>query len=615
QKLTYITPTIYDGESMAELPEEVLEEGAKEWEHALVGFFVGKKITFRSPHSALNKKSAAGKFSIHTADNGIFVFKCESVEVRNWILDNEPWDVWGVHLALRLWETDLPPIGSGFTKIPVWVKLMNIPMEYWTTKGLSHLASVLGTPLHMDPATEAKQMISFARICVKMNVDRPFPDVIKSKRRSGAIVEVKVEYSWKPLVCESCKVFDHSMRACLIRPPTISVAPESKSTPDAEGWVVVKGKGKEKLGEVVVPLVPPLKPALKNQGNYVPPRNIEVPKTLVKERNAAEESPVTASPGINPLALKIKNIEGPLQMDPIPGVPKSRLIGGPNSSGSSSSSRKKKKKILPTCQSRNSHYSKVTSPLDVILPLNDMSPDISTCSKNQARPESQVGFRWNIRGLIKQREVKSLTLKNNIAFMGLLETRVRAGNKDRVARGLPRGWKSVTNHAHSLLGRIWVIWNPSSVQFTVIDLSHQAIHGSLIIGKSMFYVSIVYGSCDYREMRNLWENLIHHYSRFSGKPWVILGDFNVSRYPREHSGVRPLLSKSMVEFDQCIRKCEVEDLRKTHLFSWSNKRSGARAVAKKIDRAMGNCYWFKECSDFQAHFPHPGISDHSPCIL
>ncbi|GAV69034.1 DUF4283 domain-containing protein, partial [Cephalotus follicularis] len=172
QKLMYIAPVVVNGESMAEFPEEVLIEGAKECEHALVGFFVGKKILFRSLQSVLHKKwSAAGKFSIHTAENGIFIFKCESELVRNWNLDNGPWDVWGVHLALRLWERDLPPIRSGFTKISIWVRLMNIPMEYWTLRGLSHLANVLGTPLHMDPATEAKQMISFARICVEMTTD------------------------------------------------------------------------------------------------------------------------------------------------------------------------------------------------------------------------------------------------------------------------------------------------------------------------------------------------------------------------------------------------------------------------------------------------------------
>ncbi|GAV86108.1 DUF4283 domain-containing protein [Cephalotus follicularis] len=147
------------------MPEEILAEGAKEWEHALVGFFVGKKIPFQSLQAILIKKwSSAGKLSIHTAENGIFFFKCEYEAVRDWILDNGPWDVWGVHLALRLWERDLPPINIGFTKIPVWVKLIYIPMEYWTTQGLTRLASVLGSPLHMDLATEVKHMINFARV-------------------------------------------------------------------------------------------------------------------------------------------------------------------------------------------------------------------------------------------------------------------------------------------------------------------------------------------------------------------------------------------------------------------------------------------------------------------
>ncbi|GAV73106.1 DUF4283 domain-containing protein [Cephalotus follicularis] len=303
QKLIYIAPTTVDGERMAVMPEEVLEEGAKEYENALVGYFVGKKILFRSLQAVLNKKwSAAGKFSIHTAENGIFVFKCESLEVRNWILDNGPWDVWGVHLALRVWERDMPPICSGFTKIPVSVKLINIPMEYWTTRGLSHLASVLGTPLHMDPATEAKQMISFDRLCVEMCGDRAFPEVIKVKRLSGAVVEVRVEYNWRPRVCEQCKVLDHSTRACPMRPvpPLLSPAPkapEPKETPNAEGWVEVKGKGTEKTSAETEPQGPTLKPTIKNTGHFIPPRNLESPKTPDEGKMAAEDSPGTASLG------------------------------------------------------------------------------------------------------------------------------------------------------------------------------------------------------------------------------------------------------------------------------------------------------------------------------
>ncbi|GAV92701.1 LOW QUALITY PROTEIN: Exo_endo_phos domain-containing protein/DUF4283 domain-containing protein, partial [Cephalotus follicularis] len=543
----------------------------------LVGFFVGKKIPFRSLFSVLHKKwSAAGKFSIHTAENGIYVFKCESAATRDWILNNGPWDVWGVHLALRLWERDMPPISSGFAKIPVWVKLMNIPMEYWTVQGLSRLASVLGTPLHMDPATEGKQLISFARICVEMMADKQFPEVIKTRRSNGTLVEVKVEYSWKPPVCDRCKVFDHSTNGCPLKRARREEAQGKRTEADPEGWVEVKGKGKEKITVKEAPKVPYLKPALKNQGSYVPPRNPEIPKTPDKGKGTSVESD-SATPEVTQFALKIKNIEGQLRMDPIPNDAISSKEEG-SQLNASGSSRKKKKKGLPTG---------------------------NTC--------------WNIRGInnpIKQREVKSLILKHNIAFLGILETRVRAVNKDSVARNLGRGWRVVTNHTHSLLGRIWISWNPREVQFTVGDISQQAIHGKLVIHGAVICVSIVYGSCDYRERRDLWADLVHQSQRARGMPWVILGDFNVSRWPHEQSGGRAVVSKAMKELGECIKKCELEDLRQMGMFfSWSNKRAGGEAVAKKIDRVMGNWGWFNDFGQMHALFPPPGISDHSPCII
>ncbi|GAV85490.1 DUF4283 domain-containing protein [Cephalotus follicularis] len=197
-------------------------------------------------------------------DNGIFVFKCESAAARDWILNNGPLDVWGVHLALRLWERDMPPISSGLAKIPMWVKLMNIPLEYWTIQGLSRIASVLGTPLHVDPTMEGEQLISFARICVEMKADKEFPEVIKTRRTNGALVEVKVKYSWKPPVCDRCKVFDHSTRVCPLKPGHREEVQGKRAAPYAEGWVEVKGKGKEKMAVEEAPRVPYLKLALKN---------------------------------------------------------------------------------------------------------------------------------------------------------------------------------------------------------------------------------------------------------------------------------------------------------------------------------------------------------------
>ncbi|KAL2235696.1 UNVERIFIED_CONTAM: hypothetical protein Sindi_1301800 [Sesamum indicum] len=47
--------------------------------------------------------------------------------------------------------------------VPVWIKLRHLPMEYWTTDGLSTVASGVGKPLYPDAITRACMRLDFAR--------------------------------------------------------------------------------------------------------------------------------------------------------------------------------------------------------------------------------------------------------------------------------------------------------------------------------------------------------------------------------------------------------------------------------------------------------------------
>ncbi|GAV87013.1 hypothetical protein CFOL_v3_30439 [Cephalotus follicularis] len=95
-----------------------------------------------------------------------------------------------------------------------------------------------------------------------------------------------------------------------------------------------------------------------------------------------------------------------------------------------------------------------------------------------------------------------------------------------------------------------------------------------------------------------------------------MGDFNVSRYPHEHSRMHPCITKSMHEFNDCITTSELEDIRCVgNRFTWSNKRAGRDAISKKIDRALGNWEWFRQYTFSVAHFMQPGVSAHSPIVL
>ncbi|GAV81031.1 Exo_endo_phos domain-containing protein [Cephalotus follicularis] len=144
-------------------------------------------------------------------------------------------------------------------------------------------------------------------------------------------------------------------------------------------------------------------------------------------------------------------------------------------------------------------------------------------------------------------------------------------------------------------------------------MTDQAIHGKAVLGNGFVVrLSFVYGLCDYRSRRDLWKDLIFHTQLASSVPWLILGDFNVSRFPHEQLNGPPRVSKAMSEFNECLKSMEVDDIKSVgRFFTWSNKRVGNFVVNKKLDRVLGNWEWHNHFNHSLAHFHNPGVSDHS----
>ncbi|GAV80400.1 DUF4283 domain-containing protein, partial [Cephalotus follicularis] len=151
-------------------PPEVAENGAKDWEHSIVAFLVGKKLPSKNFKEVLERKwGLVGRFSIHVAGNGVFLVQFENGQARDWVLYNGPCDVWGYHLTIRPWRKGMSLSLGECKSMPVWVKLKGVPVQFWNKMGLSYIASVLGKPLHMDVSTMNRHALTFARVCVEMN--------------------------------------------------------------------------------------------------------------------------------------------------------------------------------------------------------------------------------------------------------------------------------------------------------------------------------------------------------------------------------------------------------------------------------------------------------------
>ena len=109
-----------------------------------------------------------------------------------------------------------------------WIKLLNVPLEAWSVKGISTLASCLGKPIIMDEITTKMRMtgvgrLGYARLLVEINAEQNFKNVIEvvyRKKDASTIMTkfVEVENTWKPYKCGHCCVFGHEESKCRMVP-------------------------------------------------------------------------------------------------------------------------------------------------------------------------------------------------------------------------------------------------------------------------------------------------------------------------------------------------------------------------------------------------------------
>ena len=78
-------------------------------------------------------------------------------------------------------------------RLPVWIQLGNVPLELFTKNGLSYIASAIGNPLYMDRFIANQSRLSFAKICVEVDVLSDIPRLIDVKMRNGTLTSVSVE--------------------------------------------------------------------------------------------------------------------------------------------------------------------------------------------------------------------------------------------------------------------------------------------------------------------------------------------------------------------------------------------------------------------------------------
>ena len=161
-------------------------------------------------------------------------------EDRVRIFDNRPYFFHSAGLYLRIWKERFNPDTENMTITLIWLRLYSLPIEFWKEEILQDIGNTLGDFVKISEQTKQAKYISYARLCVYLDISQDLPKAIELTHDDEDWVQA-IDYEQLPFRCRKCHEHDHLFREFpLNNPPKKSAA--SSDSKDGEGFTKVTNR-------------------------------------------------------------------------------------------------------------------------------------------------------------------------------------------------------------------------------------------------------------------------------------------------------------------------------------------------------------------------------------
>ncbi|XP_016479315.1 uncharacterized protein LOC107800626 [Nicotiana tabacum] len=151
---------------------------------------------------------------IAQVNRGVFVVRFTNVDDRENVVEEGVKMFDRKPIVVKPWKADCDVTKDKVYRIPIWIRLVGLDVKYWGKNSLTKITSLIGTPLKADKAMTNRDKMTYARVLVEIPLNQEYPTSVMFENEYGRIVEQKVEYEWKPVLCAKCKNFGHDIMNC-----------------------------------------------------------------------------------------------------------------------------------------------------------------------------------------------------------------------------------------------------------------------------------------------------------------------------------------------------------------------------------------------------------------
>ena len=223
---------------------------------------------------------------------------------------------------------------------------------------------------------------------------------------------------------------------------------------------------------------------------------------------------------------------------------------------------------------------------------------------------------WNIRGIGKGEKslsIRDLVKMKKISFMGLVETKHRHPFQNRFRRLWGNDeydfCEIMASDTHA--GGIIAIWDTQSFQASTKHIGSRwiIIEGHIINHNFECCIGVVYGNNDRVNRRTMFVELKEKMGNIN-KPFLVLGDFNVTLHSGERTGA-VICNRSIRDFSKWINDLRLIDIPLQGVkFTWRRNESKS-----KLDRALCSHEWLTKFPNMNLLGLSRSFSDHNPILL
>ncbi|XP_019224117.1 PREDICTED: uncharacterized protein At4g02000-like [Nicotiana attenuata] len=141
-----------------------------------------------------------------------FIVKFSKEENLVKALQKGPWFLSGNFLSVRRWEPKFVPQEATLSFTAIWVRLPQLPTEFYDKEILVKVGRKLGKLLKIDTCTSATLRGRYARICIQVPLEKPVATSVTIGDHKQLVL-----YEGENVLCTGCGRIGHTLKGCTHR--------------------------------------------------------------------------------------------------------------------------------------------------------------------------------------------------------------------------------------------------------------------------------------------------------------------------------------------------------------------------------------------------------------